>query len=463
VIASLVADFDLLIIGTGPAGLAALETAAEIGGARVAIIEAAPRIGGECPNWGCAPTKTLLRSAEVLGLARRAEEFGLHGTITPDFAAVMARKQGVVDALTGGTRLEDAIRLMGAELIRGEAKFVAPDAVEVAGRRLTFAKALIATGSKAVIPPIPGLTEAGYLTSDDLVAIKQQPTSLVIIGGGPIGVEFAQVFAALGTQVTVVEYALHLLSREDAEVAAIAQASLVRQGIKVRVGVKVVSVKTGGTQRQLEIQSVVGGASELLVADQILVATGKSSTIAGLDMATAGVTLDQRGNPTLDEFLRSSNPSIYVACDAAGQMLFTHVAHEQGVTVAKNALRGDTVRNDLSVIPRATYCEPPVASVGLTEAEARAKDLDVLVGRGPFAILGKALTSGEMEGLAKLVVDRKSGLILGAHIVGPTAPELIHLPALCMKTGITAAKMAELTYCSFTYAEAVGVAASSLE
>jgi dihydrolipoamide dehydrogenase len=458
-----VVEFDLLIIGTGPAGLAALETAAELGGARVAIIEAAARLGGECPNWGCAPTKTLLRSAEVLGLARRAASFGLRGELTADFTAVMARKQGVVDALTGGTRLEDAIKTLGAELLRGRAKFVAPDAVEIGGRRVTFAKCVVGTGSTAVVPPVPGLAEAGYLTSDDLVAIKERPASLAIIGGGPIGVEFAQVFAALGTDVTVVEYAPHLLPREEAETAAVAQASLVRQGVRVRVGAKAVGVKLEGARRTLEIQPAAGGASEFITADQLLVATGKRPALAGLEVAAAAITLDQRGNPQLDEFLRSSNQNVYFAGDAAGQMLFTHVAHEQGVTAVKNALRGDTVRNDLSVIPRATFCEPPVASVGLTEAEARAKGIDVLVGRGQFATLGKALASGEMEGLCKLVVDRASGLIVGAHVVGPTAPELIHLPALCMRVGLSAARLAELTYASFTYAEAVGVAAASLE
>lgn len=455
-------DFDLLIIGSGPAGLAALETAAELGGARVAIVEAAPRLGGECPNWGCAPTKALLRSAEVLDLAQRAASFGLRGGLTADFAAVMARKQGVVDALTGGTRLEDAIKTLGAELIRGRARFVAPDAVDVAGRRVTFGKCVVGTGSTAVIPPVPGLADVGCLTSDDLVAIKERPASLAIIGGGPIGVEFAQVFVALGTAVTIVEYAPHLLPREEAETAAVVQVSLVRQGVQVRVGAKAVGVRLDGARRVLEVQPAAGGPSEFIAADQLLVATGKRPALAGLDVAAAGITVDQRGNPALDEFLCSSNPSVYFAGDAAGQMLFTHVAHEQGVTAARNALRGDTVRNDLSVIPRATFCEPPVASVGLTEAEARTQGLDVLVGRGPFAVLGKALTSGESEGLVKLVVDRATGLIVGAHVVGATAPELIHLPALCMRAGVPAAKLASLTFASFTYAEAVGLAAASL-
>lgn len=456
-------DFDLLIIGSGPAGTAALEEAASLGVGRVAVIEGAPRLGGECPNWGCAPTKSLLRSVEVLRLSRRAGDFGLQGSLTPDFSAITARRQGIVDALTGGDRLEVAIKSLGAEIIRGYARFVAADAVEVAGRRLTFGKAVVAVGSTPVIPPLPGLTEAGYLTSDDLLAMTTRPKSLAVIGGGPIGVEFAQVLAPLSTAVTIVEFMPRVLAREDEETAALVQDSLVRQGVTVQAATKVVGVRREGDETVLETQPASGGSSSFVRAEKVLVATGKRPAVARLDVAAAGIALDKRGAPVVNEWLQTSNPNVFVAGDAAGQMLFTHVAHEQGTVCAKNALRGCTVRNDLSVVPRATFCEPPIASVGLTEAEARALGLEVAVGRAPYQILSKALTSGETEGLVKLVADRRTGLLVGGHIVGAAAPELVHLAALAMKAKIPYRQLAEMIYASFTFAEAMGVAAYNIE
>ncbi len=454
--------FDVIVIGSGSAGTAAVEEAFEAGAKRVAVIEARERLGGECPNRACVPTKALLRSVEVLTLARRAKEFALNASKpTFVFSALMRRKQSIVDQLTGGGRIESLLKTLGATLIRGHARFVGERELEIAGKRYAAAKIIIATGSETFVPPVPGLKETGFITSDDAASMKKLPKSLVIIGGGPIGVEWSQILVPLGVKTTMVEFMPKLLPREDAEIAAIVEASFRKQKIKFMTATKVVSVAKSG--RGVRVTVECASLKLALSAEAVMVAAGKRPAVGGLDLGKAGITIDKRGAPVLNEYLQTSNPAVYVAGDAAGQMLFTHVAHYHGEVAATNAVKGNIKKSDTSVVPRGTFCSPEVGSVGMTEKEARDRGHDVGVGKVPYAYFGKALVAGEMEGLVKIVADKSTKKVLGGHVVGQAAAEIVHEIALAMYADIPYTKIAEMIHAYPTYAEAVGAAAYGVE
>ena len=453
-------DFDLLVIGSGPAGTSAIEAAAELGVKRMAVVEAEKRLGGECPNTGCVPTKSLLRSIEVLRLARRAAEFGLDiPTVKANFGAMLKRKDMIVDMATGRGRMERIFKNLGATLIRGRAVFVDPNTVEIKGRRITASKFIVATGSVNVIPPIPGLAEAGYLTFENLVEIDRVPTSMVIVGGGPIGCEWAQILAPLGCKVAIVEFMEHLLPREEEETAEVVRNSFMSQGIAVFPSHKTTRVLKKGGAYEVTIQSVAEGKSKLLKTHAVMVATGQRPTVDGLGLEAAGVKLDAKNRPVVNEYLQTTNPNVYFAGDASGAMMFTHTAHEEGNISVKNAMNGNTIKRDLRVIPRVTFVFPEVASVGLTEKEARVAGHNIAVGRTSYSGISKPFLAGERDGVVKLVIDRKSKQILGGHIVGHSAGEMIHEIALAMYANLPVTTVADMVHAYPTLAEAVGVAA----
>jgi len=459
-----VKSFDIIIIGSGSAGVSAAEAARDSGAYSIALVDAAERLGGECPNRGCVPTKSLLRSVEVLSLARRAGEFGLKIPEAGfDLDAMMARKRGIIDRLTGDGRVERVLSDLGVTLIRGRARFTGPDEIDVDGKPYRAGKFIVATGSEVFVPPIEGLDGSGYLTSDRLVDLGKIPESIVIIGGGPIGVEWAQVLAPLGTKVTVIDAASQLLPREDVDIAAVVLESFRRQGIDVRTGSRTVAVAKDNGRFVVKTSPVDGKGETAVESAALMIATGKRPAIGGLDLANARIEIDGRGIPVLNEYLQSSNNAVYFAGDAAGQLMFTHVAHAQGVIAATNALEGNVRKIDLSVTPRGTFCAPEVGSVGLTEKEARAKGFEVGVGKAAYSYFGKALVSGDSEGLVKIVADKKSGLVLGGHVVGQAAAELVHEIALAMYAKIPYAKIAEMIHVYPTYSEAIGGAASVVQ
>lgn len=451
---------DLIIIGAGPAGLAAVETAREAGASGLLVVESGP-LGGECPNRGCIPTKSLLHSVAALRSVERAAELGIRRACRGfDLGTVIERREKVIQLLTGRGRIEGMLKKAGAELVRGRAKFVAEDAIEVGGRRLQAEKFVIAAGAEHAVPPIAGLAGAGFVTSDQLVRFKILPRSLAIIGGGPIGVEMSQIFAPLGTEVTIIEYAEHILPREDAEIAAIVAGSLKRQGIRLLTGHKMTAVSAAGGRKRLEVVPMKGGGPKKLSAETLLVAVGKRPALASLEPAAANIRLDKRGWPEMNEYLQSvSNPRVYFAGDAAGRMMYTSVAHHEGEVAANNAVNDDKMKLDLTIVPRGTFCRPEIGSVGLTEVEAAKAGHDVAVGRANYAELAKGLVDNETEGLIKIVADRKTGLILGGHIAGRAAADLVHEIALAMYAQITCRDLANMIHAFPTYAEGIGLAA----
>jgi len=458
-------SYDLIIVGSGSAGLSAAETAREAGVKSIALIEAAKRLGGECPNWGCVPTKALLRSTEVISLAHRAGEFGLRiPRVSFRLREIMERRGRIVDALTGDGRIEGVLKKLGVDLLRGKAKFISPDTLAIGKERVSAKRFIIATGSEAVIPPIPGLKESGFLTSNDIVTLKKLPKSIIIIGGGPIGVESAQILSELGVNVTIVEFAPHILPREDDEIASIVTAAFTKRGVKIFTTAQAIDVGSDEDGRHITIEVGSEKKRETLVADAVLVAVGKRPVIADLQLEKVGIELDERGRPKLNEFLQStSNASVYFAGDAAGQMLFTHVAHEQGTIAATNIGKGNGIQSDLRVVPRGTFCTPEVGSVGITEVEARKSGAKIGIGTAPYAMLGKALVTGESDGLVKIIVDMESGHVLGGHVVGQAAAEIIHEIALAMFANIPYTTIAKMIHAYPTFAEGVGAAAYSVK
>ncbi|MFC4252324.1 FAD-dependent oxidoreductase [Sinimarinibacterium flocculans] len=448
-------DRNLIVIGAGSAGLVSALIAATVR-ARVTLIER-HRMGGDCLNTGCVPSKALIRSAKLAAQMRRAEEFGLAPVdARPVFAQVMERVQEVVRAIEPHDSIERYTGL-GVECIKGRARLVDPWTVDVDGRRLTARDIVIATGAEPLVPPIPGLREAGYRTSEDLWDLRELPARLVVLGGGPIGCELAQAFARLGSKVTQVEMLPRLMMREDPEISATVQARFAAEGIDVRVGTRATSVVIENGQKWLVCEADDG---PLRVGfDEILVAVGRVSRLGGYGLEELGV----RTGRTLEvnEYLQTSFPNIWACGDVAGPYQFTHTASHMAWYAAVNslfgpllALRGGRFRVDYRVIPWATFTEPEVARVGLNETEAREKGIAHEVTTYGLDDLDRAIADGEAHGMVKVLTVPEKDRILGVTIVGEHAGELIAEYVLAMRHGIGLNKILGTIHIYPTLAEA---------
>lgn len=456
--------FDLIVIGSGPAGTAAVESAHELGAKRIAIVESAQRLGGECPNTGCVPTKALLRSIEVLLLARRAKEFGIViPSVKPDYKAMMKRKDDIVDMATWGGRMERIYEKLGALLIRGPAVFTNKNTIEVRGMKYESKAFIVATGAENYIPPIEGLGDAGFYTFEDLVDLPQVPASMVIVGGGPIACEWAQILGPLGCKIIIVEFLDHILPREEEEMAEVLRQSFMRQGIETLTAHETTKVAKKGGFYEVTVKPRNGGKAMRLKCHALMIATGQRPSVSGLGLEHAGVAMDEKGRPKLNEYLQTSNKGLYFAGDVTATMMFTHTAHEQGNISAYNAVRGNKKKMDLRVVPRVTFVFPEVGSVGMTEKEAREKGYDVAIGRTSFSSISKPFLTGERDGVVKIVIDKKTRKILGGHIVGHAAAEMIHEIALAMYANLSYTKLATMIHAYPTLSEAIGVAAYEVD
>lgn len=449
--------FDVVVIGAGGAGsTAAFELNAA--GVKVALIEQW-KVGGTCLNVGCDPTKTLVRSAEIAHLARASARFGIHVEgVRYDWPAVIERVNRVIDVIRGGDG-EQNIRNEGIELIKGSARFLSAHELDVDGRVVRGERIVIATGASNVVPPIAGLAEAGYITNEEAVALQELPQSLMVVGGGVIGVEFAQIFARFGVEVTLLASRSQVLPREDEDLTTVLADVLDREGVRVLTSTRVNRVERDG-----EIKVVFGAREGEQVSargQEILLAVGRSPTVRDMNLEAAGIDYDDKGIK-VDAELRTSTEDIWAIGDVTGVEPFTHVADYQARIAAWNVLGNPPAQADYRVIPHAIFTNPELGRVGLTEREAAEVGYDVKCAIVPFKDLARALTSGETDGLVKLVSDRTSGHILGGHVLGAHGGELLPEIALAMRHGLTVQAIADTIHAYPTMSEAVFWAAFEL-
>ncbi len=457
--------FDVIVIGSGSAGFAAAGVARDRG-ASVCIVEK-DLLGGECPNFACVPTKALLRSAKLYYHAKHnLASYGVHADgVTYNFAQIMRWRSSVVNAVTGdGKKMARMAKDLKIEVIKGAAQFVDEHTLKVGSTKIKGKSIVLATGTTEFIPPIDGIKKSGYLTFKEAVQIKKQPRSLVIVGGGPVGCEFATFFAMLGTKVTLLQFAPTVLNREDEEIALIAQKKLGEYGVRVLTNTKALSVRSEGVKRIVTYQEGENKRQRVTV-DKILIAAGKRANVEKLKLEKAKVKLDDRGRLIVNAKLQTSAKHIFAAGDVSGGMMFTHTAHAEGEVAGHNATSRaakSMKKRDERIVPRATFVEPEVASVGMTAKGAASAKIKVDVGRFPVGALGRAVTDGLREGLLKIVVDKKSRKILGGHMIGERAGEVIHEIALAMYLGAKVDDLANMTHAFPTYSEAVTVAAGGV-
>ena len=438
------ADYDLVVIGAGATGLGAARSARKAG-RRVALVEAA-RPGGDCTHFGCVPSKALLETARRVQAARTGDAYGFTSTVEVDFARVMDRVHAVIVDIERDESPE-LLAAEGIDLLADWGVVTSPTSLDVGGRRVSFDKLLVASGSRAFVPPVDGLDAVPYLDNRNVFTLRELPSHLVVLGGGPIGIELAQAFRRLGSTVTVVEGAPTLLGREEPEAQVAVTAALEREGVTVRVGTQAVRVEAGPVLH-LDDGTTVSGS-------HLLVAVGRTPATDGLGLDTAGVRLD-KGRVVTDEHLRAAE-TVWAAGDCTSTLQFTHVGDEQGRLAARNAFAGALPWRrgtwDDRVVPWVTFTEPEVGHVGLTEAQA----FEQHGGKAMVATAwdrhgDRARTAGETDGFVKLVAlpgpvgGMVTGKLLGMTAVGPMAGELIAEGALSMRSGSLVGRMAQTVH-----------------
>ncbi len=461
--------FDLIVIGAGSSGLAAVQ-AARASGASVCLIEKA-KLGGECPNSACVPSKALLKTANVYRQASQAKLFGTElGKLGFDFVSIMRYRQSVIDAVTGAGGSERYLRLlqkMQVTLVQGAATFIDDHTVEVLGQHYFGSCFVIATGTVDFVPSIRGIDEIPLLSWKEALSTTRQPKSIATIGGGPVAVEIATFYSTFGTRVVILEPGKSILAREDVEIAALAQESLRALGVEIITNANILELIHGrGGVFGLHVES--DGEPITIAVERIMLAAGKRSNIEGLGLEEIGVSLTDHAEIKTSSDLATSIRHIFAAGDVNGGMLFTHVAHYEGHVAGWNAAQLSKNKRtrekiDERVVPRVTFLCPEVASVGMTQEEARKKFGKVLVGRANIGILGRAVADHSRVGLVKLVCHPKTRKLLGAHIIAARAGEMVHEAALAIHLNATVDKVASMIHAYPTYSEGLKVAASSMK
>jgi pyruvate/2-oxoglutarate dehydrogenase complex dihydrolipoamide dehydrogenase (E3) component len=428
-------------------------------GTRVALVER-DRFGGECLWTGCVPSKALLRTTQTLSDARQAELLGLTATeISFDFRRVMDSMREVIARIQPHDDPE-TIQKKGVETFQGTAEILGPGRVSVDGEAMATKRIVIATGSRPIVPPIAGLEDIGYLTHESALELDELPRRLLILGAGPIGLEFAQIFNRLGSEVTVVELLETVLPREDAELSDQLRRILEAEGIGFLLGHKAVTASTVEGGRELQLQKTDGSTARIEV-DEILVATGMRPHTQGLGLEKIGVELDERGAVEVDAKMRTTAPNVWAAGDVTGVLLFTHVADYQARLIVRNMFFPFPARADYSRVPWAIYTDPAIAHVGLTESEARERYGDRIgVYRHSFEDLDRAVTDRAAQGLVKLITDSR-GRLLGGHVLGRHADTVIHEVALAMRAGVKIGGLSQMVHAYPTWPEGIRRAADS--
>jgi dihydrolipoamide dehydrogenase len=458
-------SYDVVIIGAGTGGYVAAIRCAQLG-QKVAVVEKQKALGGTCLIWGCIPTKALLEHAHALKVIRDAREWGVTlpaATPTIDMNQVQSRKDRIVTGLTKG--IEFLFKKNKIDWVKGTARLAGKgkiDIVEGEKQTLEAKEIVIATGSSARSVPGIEIDHQRIITSDEAIGLKDVPKTLVIMGSGAVGVEFASIYRRFGSEVTIIELLPRLVPLEDEAVSAELEKSFKRQGIKSLTGTKVTKAAAGAGGVDIEAQTP-DGHGQKLKADLLLVATGRGPVTTGLGAEQAGIAME-KGYIKVDELYRTSVPNVSAIGDVitlgtGAHPQLAHVSSAEGILVAER-IAGQEVRPiNYDHVPNCTYCDPEIGSVGLTEAEARQKGYDVRVGSFPFGVLGRAKMAGEGEGFVKIVADRKYDEILGVHMIGPRSTELVAEAVLALRLECTVEELIRTMHAHPTFSEAVGEAA----
>ena len=459
-------EYDVVVIGSGTGGYVAAIRAAQLG-LRTAVVERAPVLGGTCLNWGCIPTKALLEHAHALKVAQNWKEWGLtigQAAIGIDMNQVHTRKDKIVKTLTGGVEL--LFRKNKIDWIKGSGRLAGKGAVDITEgdkQTLTAQKEIIvATGSEPRGVPGIELDRKRIITSDEAINLKDIPKSIAIMGSGAVGVEFASIFRRFGSDVTLIELLPRLVPVEDEAVSAELERSFRKQGIKVLTATKVTSAKSSATGVDLEAQAS-DGKSGRISAEYLLVATGRGPVTKGLGAEEAGLQLD-RGYIRVDELYRTNVPGIsaigdVITFDTPGHPQLAHLSSAEGIVLAERIAGKEFRPINYDHVPGCTYCDPEIGSVGLTEAEARKRGFDVRIGSFKFGVLGRARIAGETEGFVKIVAETKYDEVLGVHMIGLRATELVAEATVALRLECTVEELIRTIHAHPTMSEAVGEAA----
>ena len=446
---------DVVVIGGGPGGYVAAIHAVHLG-AEVALIEK-DRLGGTCLNHGCIPTKALVRSVEVFLEAKRADEFGVEiGGAKANLPRIMARKRKVVDALVSG--VEQLVEANKISLHRGIGSLVSPRLVRVNTAEIAASKIIIATGSKSALLPVDGLDLPGVLTTDDILELEELPESLVIIGGSHVGVEFASIFNALGTKVTIVKRRPLLLEPIDEEIGRRFAQLLSRQGIRVITGAAVKTIVRDKSLLRVVWDTTEG--EEGVNGQIVLMATGRRPYSEEVGCSELGLKMEQ-GAISVNDYLETNVEGVYAIGDVLGKHMLAHIASYEGEIATENAL-GRRRQADYRAVPTCIFTYPEIAGVGITEQDAKNSGIPHKVSKFPFAACGRAVAMGETIGMVKIICDARNGEVLGVHIMGPNAGDLIAEGALAVQLGATARDLAHTIHAHPTLPEAVHESAMGL-
>ena len=458
------ANYDVVVIGAGTGGYVAAIRAAQLG-MKVAVVEKQKALGGTCLIWGCIPTKALLEHAHALKVIQNAKEWGVvipAATPSIDMGQVHSRKDKIVTGLTKG--IEFLFKKNKIDWIKGTARLTGNGQVEIVEgekQTLTAKEIIIATGSSPRSVPGIEIDHRRIITSDEAIHLKAVPKSLVIMGSGAVGVEFASIYRRFGSEVTIIELMPRLVPVEDEAVSAELEKAFKKQGIKSLTGTKVTKAVAGAKGVDIEAQTP-DGKTQKLSADLLLVATGRGPVTTGLGAEELGIAME-RGYIKVDRLFRTSVPNIsaigdVITIDGPHPQL-AHVSSAEGILVAERLAGREVEPLNYLHVPGCTYCDPEIGSVGLTEAEAKKQGYDVTIGTFPFGVLGRAKMAGETEGFVKIVVDKKYDEVLGVHMIGPRSTELIAEAVLALRLECTAEELIRTIHAHPTFSEAVGEAA----
>jgi dihydrolipoamide dehydrogenase len=455
------ANYDLIVIGAGPGGYVAAIRAAQLG-LKTACVESRETLGGTCLNVGCIPSKALLHASELYEEAHSGAlaKFGVDfKSVSLNLDQMHAGKTKAVGELTGG--IEFLFKKNKVEWLKGQAAFTSANTIEVAGKSYTADKIMIATGSS--VTPLPGVEvdQKVIVDSTGALALPKVPKHLVVIGGGVIGLELGSVWRRLGAEVTVVEYLDQILPGMDAEVRKEASKIFKKQGFTIRTGTKVTGATVKGSKATLTVEPAAGGASETIEADCVLVSIGRRPNTDGLSLDKAGVTLNARGQIEVGHDFQTNVPGIYAVGDVTPGPMLAHKAEDEGIAAAEYCAGLTGIVNH-DVIPGVVYTMPEIADVGITEEEAKAKGLEVKVGKFPMMANSRAKTNRDTDGFVKVIADAKTDRVLGVHIIASLAGTMIAEAALAMEFGATSEDIAYTCHAHPTHSEALKEAAMAV-